>query len=428
MGVRMRTFFSEARVQWAGTFWSAFVIIGLFTTTWVRVLPSVAMGGLLATGLVYGFAQQRIAQRAHWPAVLSFVLVYALHLVTGRLHVGWDDKILQQDLVLQLPFLVLPLAFWLLPAWRPAHQRFLWLLLIGCCSVVAVGATANYLLHRAAIDRLYLESQVMPTVPDHIRFSLLLSMAVVAGIGLVFTEKLSVGLRRAVLGAVVLLAVFQHLLAVRSGLATMYAAGLLGLGWWGWQGRWRALLAGVVVAAALGGTCLLLFPTLRNKVVDTRADAAQLHSEWAANYYSVTARVYSFEVAWAIVREHPVGGVGKVKLEAAMARQYAYRFPAISAEHYLLPHNQFLYNLAAYGAVGLLVFMAGFYYPLWAGRRKLLLVLLYLIVSISFTVEYTLETQIGVLTGLFFILLAAAAAQAEPEAAPLPRRLAKIDA
>ena len=111
-----------------------------------------------------------------------------------------------------------------------------------------------------------------------------------------------------------------------------------------------------------------------------------------------------------MVRAHPVLGVSKIRLDDAMAAEYSYMFPAIAHDHYLLPHNQFIFNLAAYGLVGLAVFLLGFYYPLWAAirRRNILLLLMYLIVSISFLVEYTLESQIGVLTGLFFILLAAA--------------------
>jgi O-antigen ligase len=83
-------------------------------------------------------------------------------------------------------------------------------------------------------------------------------------------------------------------------------------------------------------------------------------------------------------------------------------YPQIEVAHYLLPHNQFLYNLAAYGLLGLWVFLIAFYYPLWIGVRtkNMVLILIYTIVSLSFLAEYTLETQIGLLTGIFFILLA----------------------
>lgn len=412
----MRSLFSEVRVRQASVFWSALIIIGLFGATWIRVLPSIGIAGLFLTAVGYAICQQRIAQWRHWPDLLSFVLIYVIHAATGLIRVSWHDKALQQDLLLELPFVLLPIAFLLLPDWPVRYKRIVWLVLIGCCLVAAIGATINYMLHATEITQLYLQSKVMPTEPDHIRFSLLVSMAVLAGVVLIHSEKRMPHLWQAIGSAVLLLFLFQHLLAVRSGIVTMYAAGLLWLGWLGWHLRhWRTAFAGAIFFAMLGVTCLLLFPTLQNKIINTRTDTQQLNSAQAANNFSVTARVYSYQVAWTIVREHPIMGVSKVKLEDAMAQEYSYRFPEIEPDRYVLPHNQFIYNLAAYGVIGLLLFTLGFYYPLLAAirERNILLLIMYLIVSISFMVEYTLESNIGVIVGLFFILLASAPTRAE---------------
>jgi len=160
----------------------------------------------------------------------------------------------------------------------------------------------------------------------------------------------------------------------------------------------------------LGGVCIISFPTLQNKIINTRTDTEQLNSAQAANNFSVTARVYSYQVAWTIVREHPILGVSKVKLQEAMAEQYSYSFPEIDFNRYVLPHNQFIYNLASYGITGLILFVIGFYYPLLIAirERNILAIIMYLIISISFIVEYTLESNIGVVVGLFFILLSIA--------------------
>lgn len=407
----MWSFFSETRVRQLSLGWGILIIAGLFLASVVRALPSIGIAGLFLTGVGYSMQQRRIAQRAHWPTLLSFVLVYVLHLATGLWQSSLADPALRQDLVLELPFLLLPVAFLLLPDWHPAHKRTLWFVLMGCCLAAAVYATTNYLLHLKEINKSYLESGVMPTEPDHIRFSLLVSMAVLAGTVLVFDRTLPRRLRQATAVAVGVLFLFQHLLAARSGLVTMYAGGALWLGWLGWQlKRWKEVLLSSLLIILIAGGALLYFTTLRNKIIDTLTDAGQIQSVSAANYYSVTARVYSYDVAWDVIRAHPLGGVSKVKLAEAMATHYAAHYPQIEPAHYLLPHNQFIFNAAAYGFIGLLVFMIGFYYPLWVGlrQRNVLLLLMYLIVSLSFMVEYTLETQTGVLTGLFFILLAGA--------------------
>lgn len=415
----MWNFFSEARVRQLSVFWCALIIGGLFAAVWVRVLSSIGITGLFLTGVGYALAQRRVAQRPRWPVVVSFGLVYLVHVATGLPRTTLADPALGQDLLLELPFLLLPVAFWLLPAWRPAHVRFLWRLLLGCCLAAATASTVNYLLHQHSIEKMYLESKVMPTSPDHIRFSLLVSMAVLVGLVLLADDRLPRPHRRLTLAAVVGLFLFQHLLAVRSGLVTVYGAGALWLAWLGWQrGRWGLVLKSLGVALALGGACLVLFPTLQNKITNTRTDASKLDQVQSANNYSVTARVYSYQVAEAIIRRHPLLGVSKVKLAGAMADEYRYRYPEIEQEHYLLPHNQFIFNLAAYGTLGLLVFLLGFYYPLWRGLRRgnVLLLLMYAIITASFLVEYTLETQIGVVTGLFFLLLADAPLTAEATA------------
>jgi O-antigen ligase len=407
----MWSFFSEVRVRQLSLVWGIFIVTGLFLSSTIRALPSIGIAGLFLTSLGYSISHQRIAQRAHWPALLSFVLIYLLHLATGLWHSSLSNPALQQDLVLELPFVLLPVSFLLLPDWRPAHKRALWLVLLGCCLVAAASATFHYLHHLKEINQIYLESRVMPTEPDHIRFSLLVSMAVLAGTLLVFNQELPLRLRQATVVGVGLLFLFQHLLAARSGLITMYAGGMLWLAWLGWQlKRWKDVWRSILLIGLLAGTSLLCFTTLRNKIVDTMIDASHMKLVAAANNYSVTARVYSYDVAWDIIQTHPLGGVSKVKLAEAMAARYSARFPEIERQHYLLPHNQFIFNTASYGAIGLLIFLFGFYYPLWVGlrQRNVLLLLMYLIVSISFLVEYTLETQTGVLTGLFFLLLAGA--------------------
>jgi O-antigen ligase len=406
----MWSFFSVTRVRQLSVFWSAFIIVGLFVSAWVRIWPSIGIAGLFLTSIGYGVNEQRIAQRKRWPELMGFLLVYLVHLVTGVMHSDLSEWALQQDLVLQLPFVLLPVSFLLQPDWTQKQKQAIWLLLLTCCMIAAAAATGNYLLHDKEIEQLYLQSKVMPTEPDHIRFSLLISIAIIAGVVLVSIENIRHLWRYLTIVIIILLFLFQHLLAVRSGIVTMYAAGFCWMLWVGWQQKkWKLAAISAVLTLAVGVGCLCLFPTLQNKVSNTRTDAAQMDSVRAANNFSMTARVYSYQAAWSIIQQHPLVGVSKIGLTGAMAEQYSYRFPEINPSRYVLPHNQYIYNLASYGIVGLLVFLTGYYYLLWEGIRSknILLMLIYLIVTISFIVEYTLESNIGVIVGLFFMLLAA---------------------
>jgi len=413
----MWSFFSEPRIRQLSVGWSAVIIIGIFVSDFIRVLPSIGVAGLFLTSLAYSISHKRIAQRARCPEVLSFTLIYIVHVVSAVTHSKLANEELQRDLLLQLPFLLLPVAFILLPSLLDKHKNGLWMLLIVCCLFAASRTTFTYLLNYQEINQHYTQSGVMPTVPDHIRFSLLVSIAILAGTILAFNKTLPIVLRRVIVFAVLILFVFQHLLAVRSGLVTMYVAGVLWLGWVGWQQRrWKAILVTVTLVSVLAIGCMLLFLTLRNKVVNTRYDVDQIELVDAANNYSITGRVYSYKIAWVLIQQYPWLGVSKVQMNEKISQQYEYLYPEINVRHYLMPHNQFIYNLLAYGAIGLLVFLISFYYPLYIALRNnnAIMVILYVIITLSFLVEYTLETHIGILTGIFFLLLAAVPASSGP--------------
>lgn len=404
----MRSLFSEATTRQLGVLWSVVIVVGLFVTRWVLVLPSIGMAGLFVTSVVYAVANKRIAQRVHLRTFLSLTVVYWVHLFIGLNHNALFDRELWRDLVLQLPFLLLPLSFLLLPKWEGIHKCIVWVVVIACCLVSALAATLNYAMHFREITEQYDRSQVMPTEPDHVRFSILISIAILSGCMQLLKKELSTQWRLSIGLGIGLLFLFQHLLAVRIGLLSLYAAGILLLIGIGWQlKRWKIAVASIVVIVGVGLACLWLLPTLQLRIHSTVYDTTQRGAASSANNFSVTARLYSYEIAQTIIQQHPLLGVGKVQLEQEMAQQYSYRYPEIKSDNYLLPHNQLIYILTAFGVVGLLLFVCGFYYPLVVGlrQRNLLVVILYAIITISFLTEYTLESNLGVVIGLFFILL-----------------------
>lgn len=56
--------FLEVRASQFGVFWCVVVVVGLFSTRWVLVLPSIGMACLFVTSVGYALAQRKIARRA----------------------------------------------------------------------------------------------------------------------------------------------------------------------------------------------------------------------------------------------------------------------------------------------------------------------------------------------------------------------------
>lgn len=405
----MQSVLTLARLHRAAFFFCGCVIVGIFVANWFRLLPSIGMVGIALTGLAYAAVHRRAANYQQWPVFGSLLLILGLHLVQGLNTEPANLSEYRRDLVLQLPLLALSLGFWLLPALPSTCLRRLWLLLIGATVLAAAAATVNYLLHARTINELYLHSKVMPTEPDHIRFSLIVTLAIAAGALLLANNAVPPSWRKWLIGAVVALALFLHLLAVRSGEMTFYALGGLAILWLALRARqWRR--AGALAAALLllPAVSFVAFPTFRNKLHNTREDVSKVQWSAEGRNYSIAARVYSYRAALAVWQDNKLIGVGKADLPGEIARRYALLYPGIPSGLHLQPHNQYLYNLAAYGMLGFAVFCVGLFYPAWWARRKSapLLLAQYVSIALSFLVEYTLETQIGLAFVVFFLLLA----------------------
>lgn len=405
----LSTLLTIPRLLTAATFFCACIIVGLFTSAFFRVLPSIGIIGVFLTGLLSYLLHPATYTRRNTVAYLSFLLVYAVHATSGLLTNTVNMGQYKRDIILQLPFLALPLGFWLLPPLPTHYLRKLWLLLLIVTIVSATISTGNYLLHMQQINELYLQSKVMPTEPDHIRFSLIITLAIAAAAFLLDGPGLRAKARTWLFAAIIGLALYQHLLAVRSGLVTLYALEGLGVLWliFRRQQYGKALGLGLVLVL-LPLFSYVAFPTFRNKSANTREDVGRVNQTASANNYSLVGRVYSYRVALKVIEDNPWFGVGKADMEQELAMHYKREFPNIQPESYILPHNQYLYLTVAFGGVGLLLFIISFYYAGLASwpRYAPLLFIQYLIVTISFLVEYTLETQIGIAFSLFFLLLA----------------------
>ncbi len=384
-------------------------MLGLFTGNIVRVLSSLGIIGLVVTSITYAYVQGGTSRSRYSLAYWSLMGVFAIHALWGvqTQEGNWGE--FTRGILLQSPFLLLPLAFWLLGGLPSRYLRSLYLVFIGLVTLSALGSTVYYLLHSTEIHNLYLQSQIMPTVPDHIRFSLMVTYAIAIGSLLLWKKAIEVKWRNWLLAAVMFLILYQHMLAVRSGLLTLYVlAGVSVVALVIWKKKYKQAVLVLCMMFVLPLFSYLALPTFHNKFLNTQEDVGRVEQSGSANNYSLVGRVYSYRVAVQIMADHPWVGVGRANMEEAIAKKYQESFPQINSRAYILPHNQFLFNLVAFGRIGILLFTVFFYFPgirVWPRQAPLLLAH-YIIVTLSFLVEYPLELQVGLNFTLLFLLLA----------------------
>ncbi|MBK7427545.1 MAG: hypothetical protein IPI60_11220 [Saprospiraceae bacterium] len=127
---------------------------------------------------------------------------------------------------LRLPYLLLPFAFYFLPAISQNSIKIFLKIFIPMALLFAIGVLINYSQNMDHYDELIAIGQSMPVPGNHIRFSLLLAAAVAFGT-IALTESI-IPLKSKwgyyILAMLVALFCCIHVIAVRSGLLTMYGA------------------------------------------------------------------------------------------------------------------------------------------------------------------------------------------------------------
>lgn len=405
-------------------FWSACLLVVSMVLS--PFLLSISMWGLVAAALWQVAETLRQEQQAAslrstriWLLALvrSFknlwerrtLAVMVLLLLVPALSIVWSEDLgywLRVTRV-RLPFLILPWAFANLPKLSSKeHQQVLYLL-VWFMVLACIGVGINFLLHYDAVMTGLGRGQPIPVPRQHVRFSLVLATAIVAGSWL-WQQRFFIKFpweRKALAVAVTFLFLFIHILSVRGGLAVLYAAIVVSVVWYVWQTkRWLAGAVALVSLAFLLWGAVEVIPSLRQRVAYMKYDWERYKAN-DGEAYSDAGRWVSLKVGYQIWRANPVLGTGAGDLMNTVKRVTAEQFPDYTAFP-KLPHNQWLHIMASTGIIGLLLSMAAFFIPVFfrKNRTKYLFTIFQIMVLVTFIIECTVENAIGVSWYLFYTL------------------------
>lgn len=368
------------------------------------------MIGLFFTAL-WGIKEQGFTNLKLNKPVLLLTLVFFMHLLDGVFtDFLTNSSYFQGRLMLKVPFLLLPLTILFLPKLSEKRYHFLILIFILCSFYIALDASLYYLRNMEEVHERYIHSKVIPLPLNHVRYSLILSMSIFLSAYL-FVKKvwfLSPIESKIIAGISLFLFLFLHLLSVRSGLLAFYILTLvIAFGYALKTKKYKFVGIALLTFAMLPVISFFTIGTFKNKVANTLEDLHNTKYEYYANFHSLTARVFSYKVAWHLIQENPVVGVGIGNLEREVQKTYIENYSEIVPAWRIKPHNQYINYLTAFGIVGLSLFMIGFYGVLFYKKYRTNLILLvnFLIISISFLFESTLETQLGGNFAICFLII-----------------------
>ena len=311
-----------------------------------------------------------------------------------------------ERLRIKLPFLALPIAFLGIPKFSKKQFHRLLIFFVGFMLLNSIGVLANYLLNHEAVQKMMLIGKSMPTPCNHIRFSILIALSILAALYLLI-EKVDQWRipKGAYMGIALFLFLFIHILSVRTGLVCLYFA--LGVCSIAYVLKTKKYLLLVGIIALLAGFPFVTYKTVPSfkQKIDYMLYDHQQYSEGKGGVYSNSGRITSMKVGWDQFIENPVFGVGIGNLERNTKNIYAEEYPNYSKA--LVPHSQFIFTLAATGIFGFVFFMIAFLVPFFfkAAYRDLFFLGFYGVFFIAFILEHTIENAIGIGTFLLFLLV-----------------------
>lgn len=301
---------------------------------------------------------------------------------------------------LKLPFLLLPIAFFLFGDFSERLIRMLFRLFVGTMVVSMCVVLVRYSLHFQEINQSLLSGGRMPVPYSHIRYSLLLATAFFIGIWLYVNE----GKQKYYL--IILLFLFSslHVISVRSGLLTLYVGVFfLLLYFLLLKNQWWIGLGGVMVVILLTTAAYKTIPSLQNRMAFMRYDFGQW-KQGNIDGNSDAMRLASIVTGYQLWLQNKWLGVGAGDVADASKQMEKSLFPNIHDEASLkMPHNEILWTACVLGLLGVTMFVVAWVMPsiIFIQQLNWLYLTIQLVFFVSFMVEYTLEEQIG---GTFFVL------------------------
>jgi len=311
-----------------------------------------------------------------------------------------------QAINIKLPFILLPFGFYLVP--RICIDKLvnfhLWLL-----AVLALSAIPQFIFiaeHQESLITALGKGQPIPTPVEHVKYSMINAYGIIAACYLLlFQSQHVVRWRHFITIGALIVFILMHLLAVRTGLIILYSSiGLLGLLYAIRQRKasiWLGLLTIIILTPF---AAYKLVPSVHQKVNYMMHDW-KMHQSGQGQDYADSQRWMMFDAGVDIWKTSPITGIGYGDLRDVSYTYYQDQLNLNDLQK--LPHNQFLITLMGGGVLGLVIFLLGFYGPLWhyKGELRVLLLLLYLNYTLSFLVENSLERSVSVGFFLFFALL-----------------------
>lgn len=385
-----------------------FSILGMMAALFFsRALLSVFMSLFVITGLWHRDWKAHFQNFFSSPVLWSMCLLFMLPLVSGL----WsaDTKEWLNVIRVKLPLLLLPLAF--AAPFRLSEKQWNFLAWTFIALVVAGSAWSliQYALDVQAINESYLKAKSIPTPfgNDHVRFSWVVSITILLCAWIWWKNKTThLAISRLSLLIMILLVVFLHLLAARTGLFSFYII-LLGIAVWMLFQKAKIIYGFIIllVLVCLPVLAYYTMPSFHNRISYILYDFGHLKEKKYLPGGNDASRTISIKAGYNIFLDNQLLGVGAGDISAETKQWDIKQYPEILTTDIIYPSSEWLiYGLTA-GWAGVIIFTGIMLIPFFYRKKPgLVWFLLHLTAALSFLFDMGLEVQFGVFIYAFIVL------------------------
>lgn len=377
------------------------MLVSLFTS---RFLLSV---GFILFLLLTCFHKNIFSQLVSFfknPFLLGMSFLFLIPFITWF----WtDDKNMWMHFIrIKLPLFLFPIAFagnWQLSSkqWKWLAYIFLILVFAGCC-----WSLFQYAQNIHSIHQQYLKAKVFstPLENDHVRFSLMVCIAVVCSVMLMI-DYIPRSKWFIVAVPCLFFIVYLHILSARTGLISLYiflilaaCYSLLKLR----KTKWVIGLAILIIAMPL--VAWFMFPTFQNRIRYNVYDLSNAKENKYVPGGNDGNRILSLKAGWNILQEHPFGVGGDVV--AKTYEWYDRKVPQMIEADKLYPASEPLMYAGFAGWIGFISFFVIMLLPFLqrVKRNYFSWFALNVITAFSFLFDIGIEVQFGVFIYALIVL------------------------
>jgi hypothetical protein len=381
------------------------MLIGLFFSR--AILSSALIVFILANLIQRNFLHQLKIFFAS-PVLWSMSLLFFLPFISGL----WSEDIHQwADIArIKLPLLLLPLCFagmndLSFRDWKRIALCFLLLAFVAVC-----WSLWQYFRDTSSIHAAYLKAQTIntPLENDHVRFSLLITIAIFTALFLLIKEWKTYkrGFIFLLIATGMIFILYLHVLAVRTGLICFYLGLFIFFVWLLFKERnvKFVLLFGLILLLPVAA--YFIFPTFKNRIKYFKYDLSLVQKNIYRPGSNDGNRIKSMQAGWQLMNQHAFSGVGFGDIKNETDKIYEINYSAVSQSDKILPSSEWMIYGAGTGWPGFIFFTLIMTIPFFIDElgKNIFWTLINVFISLSYLFDIGLEVQFGVFIHAFVLL------------------------